>query len=45
MNLMRQLEIEHMKAEIPDFGIGDTVDIHYRIKEGDKSVRTFLLGS
>ena len=36
MNLMRQLEIEHMKAEIPDFGIGDTVDIHYRIKEGDK---------
>ena len=36
MNIMRQLEIEHMKTEVPDFGIGDTVDVHYRIKEGDK---------
>ena len=36
MNTMRQLELEHMKSEIPDFGIGDTVDVHYLIKEGDK---------
>ena len=36
MNILHQLEIEHMKAEIPDFGIGDTVDVHYLIKEGDK---------
>lgn len=36
MNILRQLELEHMKAEIPDFGIGDTVDVHYLIKEGDK---------
>ena len=36
MNIMRQLEIEHMKSSVPDFGIGDAVDIHYRIKEGDK---------
>lgn len=36
MNIMRQLELEHMKAEIPDFGIGDNVDVHYLIKEGDK---------
>ena len=36
MNILRQLEIEHMKAEIPDFGVGDTVDVHYLIKEGDK---------
>ena len=36
MNIMRQLELEHMKAELPDFGIGDTVDVHYLIKEGDK---------
>ena len=36
MNILRQLELEHMKAEIPDFGIGDSVDVHYLIKEGDK---------
>lgn len=36
MNLLRQLEIEHMKASVPDFGIGDSVDVHYLIKEGDK---------
>ncbi len=36
MDLMRQLELEHMKTEIPDFGVGDTVDVHYRIKEGEK---------
>jgi large subunit ribosomal protein L19 len=36
MNILRQLEIEHMKATVPDFGVGDTVDVHYLIKEGDK---------
>ena len=36
MNIMRQIELEHMKAELPDFGVGDTVDVHYLIKEGDK---------
>jgi ribosomal protein L19 len=36
MNILRQLEIEHMKPTIPDFGIGDSVDVHYLIKEGDK---------
>jgi large subunit ribosomal protein L19 len=36
MNILRQLELEHMKASIPDFGIGDTVEVHYLIKEGDK---------
>ena len=36
MNLLHKLELEHMKPSIPDFGIGDTVDVHYLIKEGDK---------
>jgi large subunit ribosomal protein L19 len=36
MNILRTLELEHMKPTIPDFGIGDTVDVHYLIKEGDK---------
>ena len=29
MNIMRQLELEHMKSSLPDFGVGDTVDVHY----------------
>ena len=36
MNTLRQLELENMKATVPDFGVGDTVDVHYLIKEGDK---------
>lgn len=36
MDLMRQLELEQMKTKIPDFGVGDTVNVHYLIKEGEK---------
>lgn len=36
MDLMRQIELEHMKPTIPDFGIGDTVEVHYLIREGEK---------
>lgn len=36
MNILRQIEVEHMKPAVPDFGIGDRVDVHYLIKEGDK---------
>ena len=36
MDLMRQLELEQMKTELPDFGVGDTVNVHYLIKEGEK---------
>ena len=36
MNIMRQIELEHMKSELPDFGVGDTVDVHNRILEGNK---------
>lgn len=36
MNILHQIEVEHMKPKVPDFGIGDRVDVHYLIKEGDK---------
>jgi large subunit ribosomal protein L19 len=36
MDLMRQIELENMKGKIPDFGVGDTVEVDYLIKEGDK---------
>jgi large subunit ribosomal protein L19 len=36
MDLMRQIELENMKTDVPDFGVGDTVKVHYLIREGDK---------
>ena len=36
MDLIRQIELENIKPHLPDFGVGDTVDVHYLIREGDK---------
>ncbi len=36
MDQIRQLELENMKTDIPEFNAGDTVDVHYLIREGDK---------
>ena len=30
------IENEQLKSEIPDFRVGDTVRVHYKIVEGDK---------
>jgi large subunit ribosomal protein L19 len=30
------IEKPHLKAEIPEFSIGDTIDVHTKILEGDK---------
>jgi large subunit ribosomal protein L19 len=30
------LENDHMRADLPDFRVGDTVEVHVRIVEGDK---------
>lgn len=34
--LLAQVEKPHLKTEVPDFKIGDTVDVHTRILEGEK---------
>lgn len=34
--IIRSLEQEYMKAEAPQFDIGDTVDVHVKIVEGGK---------
>lgn len=36
MDQIRQLELENMKSDLPSFNTGDTVDVHYLIREGDK---------
>ena len=35
-NIIDVIEKENMKAEIPAFGVGDTVKVSVKIKEGDK---------
>ena len=34
--IIQKLELTQMKSEIPDFRIGDTVSVHYRVIEGNK---------
>lgn len=36
MNLLEDFERRQLKTAVPDFEIGDTVDVHVRIVEGDK---------
>ena len=36
MNVIRQLELDQMKKDLPDFSIGDTVKVSYKIREGQK---------
>ena len=36
MNKMAEVEKRHIKTEAPEFSIGDTVDVHFKIKEENK---------
>ncbi len=34
--ILEQIESAHLKKEVPQFAVGDTVDVHTRIVEGEK---------
>jgi large subunit ribosomal protein L19 len=36
MNTIKQLEREMMRLDLPSFSPGDTVNVHVKIKEGEK---------
>ena len=36
MNPLSAIEKKELRADIPEFGVGDTVRVHVKIKEGDK---------
>ncbi len=36
MEIIRELEREMVRLDLPDFSSGDTVNVHVRIKEGEK---------
>ncbi|MHB8866261.1 MAG: 50S ribosomal protein L19, partial [Pirellulaceae bacterium] len=43
--LIQQVEQDYLKAEVPRFDIGDTVDVHTRILEGDKERTQIFSGT
>ncbi len=36
MNQVRAIEDKHLRKDLADFNVGDTVKVHYIIREGDK---------
>jgi large subunit ribosomal protein L19 len=36
MNLLEEFERRQLRTSVPEFDIGDTIDVHVRIVEGDK---------
>ena len=36
MDVIKTLEAEQMKENLPEFKTGDTVQVHYRVKEGNR---------
>lgn len=36
MDYIRAIEQQQIRNDVPDFGIGDTVRVHYRITEGNR---------
>ncbi len=36
MEIIKALDLEQLKADVPEFGIGDTVKVHLKVKEGKR---------
>lgn len=36
MEIIKQMEREQMRLDLPDFAAGDTVKVHVKIREGEK---------
>jgi large subunit ribosomal protein L19 len=36
MDPIRLVESKHARADVPEFAVGDTVKVHYRVVEGEK---------
>lgn len=36
MDIIKVLEDEQLRNDLPDFNVGDTVQVHYKVKEGSR---------
>ena len=43
MTVIDKIEREQMKTDVPDFGPGDTVNVHSRVVEGGKGERLVVV--
>lgn len=42
MDIIKILENEQIREDLPEFNVGDTVQVHYKIKEGTRErIQTF----
>ena len=37
MDIIRAIEQQQIKSDLPEFHVGDNVKVHYRITEGNRS--------
>jgi len=45
MHLIEKIERENGKRQLPGIHVGDTVEVHYLIKEGDKERVQLFIGT
>ncbi|MBK7643418.1 MAG: 50S ribosomal protein L19 [Planctomycetes bacterium] len=45
MHLIEKIEKENSKSQLPTIHVGDTVEVHYLIKEGDKERVQLFIGT
>ncbi len=45
MDVVKQIEQRYMKENLPQFSIGDTVEVHVKLKEGDKERIQVFIGT
>ena len=36
MEIIKALDLEQLKSDIPEFSVGDTVKVHLKVKEGKR---------
>ena len=36
MGIIAEIEKKHLRTDLPEFRAGDTVSVHYNIKEGER---------
>ena len=36
MDILQQVSRDQIRTDLPDYRVGDTVKVHYKIKEGNK---------
>jgi len=36
LDIIRAIELEQIRTDLPDFNVGDTVKVHIKVSEGNK---------